>query len=137
MILMRFPVRPEKAKAAKVRKVGVKVKERVSEIRPASLLTLPGQKVFATCMRGLENVRLTTVLILTCPKIKSSVHLVREGTRSETRHVTVMIAKKALMGVEKDVAKAKAKAKIEKDLEASLRAPGMATQHQLKLLFNS
>jgi hypothetical protein len=37
---MRYLVHPERAKAAKVRKARVKAKEKVSEIRPANLLTL-------------------------------------------------------------------------------------------------
>ncbi len=60
---------------------------------------------------------------------------VKEATRSETRLVAATRTIKVLVGVGKDAAKAKAKERAGKDPEASLRAPGMATQQRLKLLF--
>jgi hypothetical protein len=63
--------------------------------------------------------------------------LVKEATRSETRLVAVTRTIKVLVGVGKDVAKAKAKERARKDPEVSLRAPGMATQLRLKPLFIS
>jgi hypothetical protein len=58
-----------------------------------------------------------------------------EAMRSETRLVAVMRTIKVPTDEEKDVAKAKVKAR--KDPEVSLRAPEMATQLRLKLLFIS
>ena len=134
MTLMRCPVLPEREKVAKARKVRVKVKEKVSEIRPANLLMLLRQKVFATCMFEVANAQMTIVLIPICPRIKSNVHLAKEATRSETHLVAVTRMIKVPVDVEKDVAKAKANQKVKEDPEVNLRAPEMATQLRLKPL---
>jgi hypothetical protein len=67
---MRRLVHPERAKAAKVRKVRAKVKEKVSEIRPANLLMLLKLRAYATCMFEVASARMIIVLTPICPRIK-------------------------------------------------------------------
>ena len=70
MTLTRHLVHPERAKVAKVRKERVKVKEKVSEIRPANLLMLQKLRASATCMFEVAGAQLIIVLIPICPRIK-------------------------------------------------------------------
>ena len=87
-------------------------------------------------MFEMANAPATTVLIHTCLRTQSNVHSVKGAASSESNLVAATRMTKVLVDVGKD-AKARAKEEERTDPEASLRAPGMATQRRLKLLFIS
>ena len=83
----------------------------------------------------MANAPATIVLFHTCLRTKSNVLSVKVTTRSGSNLVAVTKMTKVLADVEKDAVKAKEQER--KDPEASLRAPGVATQPRLKPSFIS